>query len=112
VLVRVTSLDRTFAALADPTRRAILRRLAAGDATLSELAEPFPVSIQAVSKHLKVLEEAGLVSRGRRARLRPAHLEGASLKEAAEWIGRYRPFWERRFERIDRRLAAAKDRRA
>jgi DNA-binding transcriptional ArsR family regulator len=112
VEVTAAQLDKTFAALADPTRRAILRRLAEGDATLSELAEPFPVSIQAVSKHLKVLEGAGLVSRGRRAQLRPAHLEGAQLKGAAEWIGRYRPFWEGRFERIDRRLAEAKDRRA
>jgi DNA-binding transcriptional ArsR family regulator len=105
-------LDRTFAALADPTRREILARLADGDTTLSELAERFPVSIQAVSKHLKVLEVAGLVSRGRRAQLRPAHLEGTPLKEAADWIDRYRPFWERGFERIDRRLAARKDRSA
>jgi DNA-binding transcriptional ArsR family regulator len=110
--VTAAELDRTFAALADPTRRAILRRLAEGDATLSELAEPFPVSIQAVSKHLKVLEDAGLVSRGRRARLRPVHLEAGALKEAADWIGVYRPFWERGFERIDRRLADAKDRGA
>src|SRR5829696_4770801 len=102
-------LDRTFAALADPTRRAILRRLAEGDASLSELAERFPVSIQAVSKHLNVLEDAGLVSRGRRARLRPVHLEAGALKEAADWIGLYRPFWERGFERIDRRLAEAED---
>jgi DNA-binding transcriptional ArsR family regulator len=99
-------LDRTFAALSDPTRREILTRLAEGDATLSELAEPFPVSIQAISKHLKVLEAAGLVSRGRRAQLRPAHLEAGSLKEASDWIARYRPFWERGFERIDRRLAS------
>ena len=108
----MAELDRTFAALADPTRRAILRRLAEGDATLSELAQPFPVSIQAVSKHLRVLEDAGLVSRGRRAQLRPAHLEAGALKEAADWIALYRPFWERGFERIDRRLAEAKDRRA
>jgi DNA-binding transcriptional ArsR family regulator len=105
-------LDRTFAALADPTRRAILRRLVEGDATLSELAEPFPVSIQAVAKHLKVLEEAGLVSRGKRARLRPVHLEAGALKDAADWIGVYRPLWERGFERIDHRLADAKERGA
>jgi DNA-binding transcriptional ArsR family regulator len=104
--MKAAQLDKTFSALADPTRRAILRRLADGDATVSELAEPFPVSIQAVSKHLRVLENAGLVSRGRRAQLRPAHLEGAALKEASDWIALYRPFWERGFERIDRRLAA------
>jgi DNA-binding transcriptional ArsR family regulator len=97
-------LNRTFAALADPTRRAILKRLAQGDATLSELAKPFPVSIQAVSKHLKVLEGAGLVTRGQAAQLRPAHLEAEALKEAAEWIAGYRRFWERGFERMERRL--------
>jgi len=99
-------LDRTFAALADPTRRAILLRLTKGDATPTELANLFPVSIQAVSKHLKVLEEAGLITRGQTAQLRPAHLEGRQLKRAADWIDRYRPFWERGFERIDQRLAA------
>jgi DNA-binding transcriptional ArsR family regulator len=97
-------LDRTFAALADPTRREILRRLSSGDATLSELAERFPVSIQAVAKHLKVLEGAGLITRGRTAQLRPAHLEAKALKEAAEWIEGYRRFWERGFERMERRL--------
>ena len=97
-------LDRTFAALADPTRRAILSRLATGDATVSELAEPLPISIQAVSKHLKVLEGAGLITRGRTAQLRPSHLEGASLREAAEWIEGYRAFWERGFERMEHRL--------
>jgi DNA-binding transcriptional ArsR family regulator len=97
-------LDRTFAALADPTRRAILARLASGDATVSELAQPLPISIQAVSKHLKVLEGAGLITRGRTAQLRPSHLEGGSLKEAADWIGGYRSFWERGFERMERRL--------
>jgi DNA-binding transcriptional ArsR family regulator len=110
--VTAAELDRTFAALADPTRRAILRRLADGDASLSELAEPLPISIQAVSKHLRVLEDAGLVSRGRNGQLRPAHLEGRRLKHAAEWIDRYRPFWERGFRRIDERLAEAKGRRA
>ena len=97
-------LDRTFAALADPTRREILARLASGDATVSELAEPLPISIQAVSKHLKVLEGAGLITRGRKAQLRPSHLEGASLQEAAEWIQGYRSFWERGFRRMERRL--------
>jgi DNA-binding transcriptional ArsR family regulator len=98
-------LDRTFAALADPTRREILARLASGDATVSELAQPLPISIQAVSKHLKVLEAAGLITRGRTAQLRPSHLEGASLKEAAEWIDGYRSFWERGFEHMERRLS-------
>jgi DNA-binding transcriptional ArsR family regulator len=97
-------LDRTFAALADPTRRAILERLAAGDATVSELAEPFPVSVQAVSKHLKVLEGAGLITRGHTGQLRPSRLHGAPLKEAAEWIGGYERFWERGFERMEKRL--------
>jgi DNA-binding transcriptional ArsR family regulator len=99
-------LDRTFAALADPTRRAILERLASGDATVSELAEPFPVSLQAVSKHLKVLEGAGLITRGRTAQLRPSRIDGAPLKEAAEWIGAYERFWTRGFERMERRLRA------
>ena len=97
-------LDRTFAALADPTRRAIMERLSAGEATVSELAEPFPVSVQAVSKHLKVLEGAGLITRGRAGQLRPSRIEGAQLKEAAEWIEGYRSFWERGFEQMGRRL--------
>jgi DNA-binding transcriptional ArsR family regulator len=97
-------LDRTFAALADPTRRAILERLASGEATVSELAEPFPVSVQAISKHLKVLEGAGLISRGRTAQLRPSRIDGAPLEEAAGWIDGYRRFWEQGFERMDRRL--------
>jgi len=108
--VTAAKLDRTFSALADPTRRAILRRLADGDATVSELAKPLPISIQAVSKHLKVLEQAGLVTRGRTAQLRPARLEGGPLKEAAGWIEDYRRFWEGGFERIDRRLAERKSR--
>jgi DNA-binding transcriptional ArsR family regulator len=102
--VPTDQLDRTFAALADPTRRAILQRLAAGEATVSELAEPFPVSMQAVSKHLKVLENAGLIARGRTAQLRPSRIDGEALKEAAEWIEGYRSFWERGFERMERRL--------
>jgi DNA-binding transcriptional ArsR family regulator len=100
-------LDRTFAALADPTRRTILARLASGDATVSELAKPLPISIQAVSKHLKVLEGAGLVSRGRMAQLRPSHLEGGPLKQIAEWVDAYRSFWEVGFERMETRLNSA-----
>jgi DNA-binding transcriptional ArsR family regulator len=97
-------LTTTFAALADPTRRAILTRLAGGDATVNELAEPFPISVQAVSKHLKVLERAGLITRGRTAQLRPSHLEGAQLKAAAEWLEDYRPFWQGSFDRLEERL--------
>jgi DNA-binding transcriptional ArsR family regulator len=107
--VSAAQLDRTFAALADPTRRAILARLASGDATVSELAEPLPISIQAVSKHLKVLEGAGLITRGQKAQLRPSHLEGASLKEAADWIEGYRTFWERGFKHMERRLGGHDD---
>jgi DNA-binding transcriptional ArsR family regulator len=99
-----TELDSTFAALADPTRRAILSRLAEGEATVGELAEPFPISLQAVSKHLKVLESAGLVTRGRSAQLRPSRLRGAPLKEAADWLQTYEAFWEERFDRLDERL--------
>ena len=84
----------TFAALADPTRRAILARLAEGEATVNELAEPFPISVQAVSKHLKVLERAGLITRGRSAQLRPSRLQGAPLEEAADWLEKYRRFWQ------------------
>jgi len=101
--VTTAQLDKTFAALADPTRRAILRRLLEGEATVKELSEPFPITVQAISKHLKVLEGAGLITRGRTAQLRPARLDGAPLKEAAEWIGGYERFWERGFERMDKR---------
>ena len=94
----------TFAALADPTRRAILTRLAEGEATVNELARPFPISVQAVSKHLKVLERAGLISRGRSAQLRPSRLEGAPLKEAADWLDQYSRFWQGSFDRLDERL--------
>ena len=100
----VDELTRTFAALADPTRRAILARLAEGEATVNELAEPFPISVQAVSRHLKVLERAGLITRGRSAQLRPSRLEGAPLKDAAEWLEKYRLFWEGSFDRLDERL--------
>jgi DNA-binding transcriptional ArsR family regulator len=97
-------LTTTFAALADPTRRAILARLALGEATVKELAEPFPISVQAVSKHLKVLEGAGLITRGRSAQLRPSRLEGAPLEQAADWLENYRRFWQASFDRLDERL--------
>jgi DNA-binding transcriptional ArsR family regulator len=104
--VATDQLTTTFAALADPTRRAILARLADGEATVNELAEPFPVSVQAVSKHLKVLERAGLITRGRTAQLRPSRLDGAPLGEAADWLEHYRRFWEGRFDRLDEHLRA------
>ena len=100
----VDQLDSTFAALADPTRRAILRRLAQGEASVNELAEPFPMSVQAVSKHLKVLERAGLVTRGRSAQLRPARLAGAPLKEAVDYLETYRQFWQESFDELEKRL--------
>lgn len=94
-------LDATFAALADPTRRAILARLASGDASVTELAEPFAMSQPAISKHLKVLERAGLISRGRDAQRRPRRLEAKPLAEATSWLEKYRQFWEESFERLD-----------
>src|SRR4051794_14255350 len=97
-------LDRTFAALADPTRRQILARLASGEATVTELAEPFPMSLPAVSKHLKVLERAGLITRGRTAQWRPCRLEPAPLQDVAHWLDRYRELWEGSFDRLDRPL--------
>src|SRR6059058_3153841 len=97
-------LDRTFAALADHTRRAILARLADGEASVTELAEPFEMTLPAVSKHLKVLERAGLISRGRRAQWRPCRLEPARLKEASEWLEEYRRLWEQRLDRLDEYL--------
>jgi DNA-binding transcriptional ArsR family regulator len=102
----VDRLTSTFSALADPTRRAILTRLAEGEATVNELAEPFPMSVQAVSKHLKVLERAGLITRGRSAQLRPSRLHGPPLREAVEWMQRYRRFWDGGFDRLDERLQA------
>ena len=102
--VPVDELSSTFAALADPTRRAILARLAEGEATVNELAEPFPISVQAVSKHLKVLERAGLITRGRSAQRRPARLQEAPLQEAVEWLEKYRLLWEGSFDRLDERL--------
>src|SRR6266511_5465299 len=94
-------LDATFAAIADPTRRAILARLASGDASVMELAEPFAMSQPAISKHLKVLERAGLISRGRDAQRRPRRLEAKPLAEATEWLESYREFWEVRFQQLD-----------
>ena len=100
----VDQLNGTFAALADPTRREILRRLAEGEATVTQLAEPFPITIQAVSRHLKVLEQAGLITRGRSAQLRPSRLQGAPLKDAADWLEQYRALWDDSFDRREERL--------
>jgi DNA-binding transcriptional ArsR family regulator len=94
-------LSTTFSALADPTRRAILARLATGEATVGELAEPFEMSLPAVSKHLKVLQRAGLIARGREAQWRPCRLEAAPLKRAADWIEHYRRFWDESLDRLD-----------
>jgi DNA-binding transcriptional ArsR family regulator len=94
-------LTATFSALADPTRRAILARLASGEASVTELAEPFAMSLPAVSKHLKVLERAGLIARGREAQWRPCRLEAAPLRRAAEWIDTYRQYWEEGLDRLD-----------
>jgi DNA-binding transcriptional ArsR family regulator len=105
----VDQLTSTFAALADPTRRAIVARLAEGEATVNELAEPFPISLQAVSNHLKVLERAGLIERGRTAQFRPSRLQAAPLKEAVEWLERYRELWQESFERLDERLRATEN---
>jgi DNA-binding transcriptional ArsR family regulator len=95
------NLDATFAALADPTRRAILARLALGETSVTELAGPFEMSMPAISKHLKVLEKAGLIERGRDAQTRPARLNPAALKTAADWIEEYRRFWEQSFDRLN-----------
>ena len=97
----MSNLDATFAALADPTRRAILARLALGETSVMELAKPFAMSLPAVSKHLKVLERAGLISRGRDAQRRPRRLEPAPLKDVADWVERYRQFWTESFDRLD-----------
>jgi DNA-binding transcriptional ArsR family regulator len=98
-------LTTTFAALADPTRRAILARLANGETTVNELAKPFAMSLPAISRHLKVLEHAGLISRGRDAQWRPARLESAPLEQASGWIDKYRRFWEENFDRLDGYIA-------
>jgi len=110
-MVQTASPDRissTFAALADPTRRAILARLTSGEASVTELARPFQMSLPAVSKHLKVLERAGLIARGREAQWRPCRLEAAPLKDVAAWVEEYRRHWEQRFERLDDYLRGLK----
>jgi DNA-binding transcriptional ArsR family regulator len=94
-------LDETFAALANPTRRAILARLADGEASVNELAEPFNMTLPAISRHIKVLEHAGLITRGRRAQFRPCTLDAAPLAEVADWTAQYRHIWEDRFDRLD-----------
>lgn len=104
ILVNYMATDRlstTFAALADPTRRAILARLALGEASVSELAKPFDISAPAISRHLKVLERSGLITRGREAQWRPCRIEPTALKEVDDWLERYRSFWEERFDRLD-----------
>jgi DNA-binding transcriptional ArsR family regulator len=106
--VEIDQLSNTFAALADPTRRAILARLAEGEATVNELARPFPMSVQAVSKHLKALERAGLITRGRTAQLRPSRLQAAPLADAVDWLENYRRFWEGSFDRLEARLQERK----
>jgi DNA-binding transcriptional ArsR family regulator len=101
-------LSSTFAALADPTRRAILARLARGEATVTELAEPFAMTLPAVSKHLKVLQRAGLIEQGRQAQWRPCRLQAAPLKDVAEWVEQYRRLWEESFDRLDDYLRGLK----
>ena len=104
-MVQHDHLTATFAALADPTRRAILARLAKGEASVTELAEPFDMSMPAISKHLKVLERAGLISRGRDAQWRPCKLDAKPLKDVASWVDHYRRFWEQSFDRLDEYLS-------
>lgn len=101
-------LDATFLALADPTRRAILARLTAGDASVNDLAAPFDISQPAISKHLKILERAGLVSRSRDATRRPVHIEAGPMKDAADWLEKYREFWEQSYKRLDALLEILK----
>ena len=98
--MRTDALSITFAALADPTRRAILAQLMEGEATVNELAAPFPMSLQAISKHLKVLERAGLITRGRDAQWRPCRIEATPLREVSEWAEQYRRFWDERYDRL------------
>lgn len=100
-MIATDRLSDTFAALADPTRRAILARLATGEATVTELAEPFEMSLPAVSRHLKVLERTGLIARGRDAQWRPCRLEAGPLRDVSDWVEHYRRFWEQRFDRLD-----------
>ena len=104
-------LDTTFAALADPTRRAILARLTSGEASVTELAQPFAMSLPAISKHLKVLERAGLIARGREAQWRPCQLDAGPLKDAADWLQHYRRFWEQSFDRLEAYLREQKTNR-
>ena len=111
-MANLSSADRlsaTFAALADPTRRAILARLSTGEASVTELAEPFEMSLPAISKHLKVLERAGLIARGREAQWRPCRLEAGPLKEVADWVEHYRRFWTDSFDRLDQYLVGLKE---
>ena len=113
-MVTATSSDpisSTFAALADPTRRAILARLASGEASVTELAQPFEMSLPAVSKHLKVLERAGLIARGRRKQWRPCRLEPAPLKDVSDWVEEYRRHWEESFDRLDEYLKELREKK-
>ena len=103
----VDQLSATFAALSDPTRRAILARLTEGEATVTQLAEPFSISVQAVSQHLKVLERAGLITRGRTAQLRPSRLHVEPLRDAVAWLETYRQIWEGRFDRMEARMRSS-----
>ncbi len=107
--MRNDRLTTTFTALADPTRRAILARLVSGEASVTELAEPFDMSMPAISKHLKVLERAGLIARGREAQWRPCRLRAAPLRDVSEWVEHYRTMWEERFDRLDEYLRELKD---
>ena len=111
MIVAAHSIDKTLVALADPTRRAILARLASGDATVNELVKPFAMTQPAISKHLKVLERAGLISRDRDAQRRPSHLEADRLREASAWLQQYRQFWEASFARLDALLGELKPRK-
>ena len=104
-------LSTIFAALADPTRRAILARLAQGEASVTELAEPFAMTLPAISKHLKVLERAGLIERGREAQWRPCRLQAEPLKQASDWIGQYRQHWDEKFDRLDQYLQGLQSQR-
>src|SRR6202521_5138390 len=106
--IATDKLSVTFAALADPTRRAILARLAGGEASVTELAKPFDLSLPGVSKHLKVLQRAGLITQGRNAQWRPCRLEAPRLKEVADWVGEYKRFWDESFERLDEFLEQLK----
>ena len=108
-MTQADRLDATFAALADPTRRAILARLASGDASVNDLAQPFAMSQPAISKHLRVLERAGLISRGRDAQRRPRRLDAKPLAEAKDWLEKYRQYWETSFRRLDDVLETMKD---